>query len=472
MRQKSSLFSYSVIARELFSSSKDTIFQDVDSFEIFKYGRLLIYLPVRYSSQTFLAAADGANHPQIIQFIADPQVINATEEYDAGGPYHLCYIKAWETLSTVKGRVASVAKIAVAPKPAQPKDAANDTGSDDEEDAYSRVSDDDAEDSNDENNDEDEEEEEVKYDNQRDLLMCRSIKNLRHDNLLENVPGQIVQEVKNMLTPSQRDLLFPHIEKVPMGVLLILGPAGTGKSFALSGIILLKLGAGKRVSVIAPSNVAAANIANKVKAADKHGRLLLRPWSSCEEENALMRYVPGGDEWRNVDSSPWRGHDRFIPEMSVAEAVLMMCGQLPTTNQKLLSLRQHNIKLAQTLATHPVLRDGDMKRDLRSRARRASKAVMAVADCSSTTSAQALSGLVKPFTKSADSTVVEEAGNAVDVEIANSHNGDQKDLTLVGDPKPLPPPSIAKDVRHPPSNAPHQQFSQNGRPVDPFTDRM
>jgi hypothetical protein len=35
----------------------------------------------------------------------------------------------------------------------------------------------------------------------------------------------IIREVKDMLTPSQRDLLFPYIEKVPMGVILILGPA-------------------------------------------------------------------------------------------------------------------------------------------------------------------------------------------------------------------------------------------------------
>jgi hypothetical protein len=39
-----------------------------------------------------------------------------------------------------------------------------------------------------------------------------------------------------------------------------------------------------------------------------------------------------------------------------------------------------------------------MKRDLRSRARRAAKAVMLAADASFTTSAQALSDLVKPFT--------------------------------------------------------------------------
>jgi hypothetical protein len=183
-----------------------------------------------------------ANNPQIIQLIVEPQVINKIEEYDAGGSYHLCYIKAWETLSTVKSRAASVAKIALSPKPAQPKDAANYADCDDEDDVLSLVSDDDVGRSDDESEDEGEEEEEIKYDNQRDLLMCRSIKNLRYDNLLENVPQQIIQEVKGMLTPSQRDLLFPYIEKVPQGVLIILGSAGTGKSFALSGIILLKLG--------------------------------------------------------------------------------------------------------------------------------------------------------------------------------------------------------------------------------------
>jgi hypothetical protein len=134
----------------------------------------------------------------------------------------------------------------VSPKPAQPKDAAKDTGSDDEDDVLSQVPDDEVEDSDAGSEDEEEEEEEVKYDDQRDLLICRSIKDLWYDNLLENVPQQIIQVVKGMLTPSQRDLLFPYIEKVPQGVLTIVGPAGTGKSFALSGIILLKFRAGKK----------------------------------------------------------------------------------------------------------------------------------------------------------------------------------------------------------------------------------
>jgi hypothetical protein len=101
--------------------------------------------------------------------------------------------------------------------------------------------------------------------------------------------------------------------------------------------------------VIAPSNVAAANIAIKVQAADRRGSLVGCFYDHgllSKRENALMRYVPGRDEWRHFDSSPWRGHDRFIPKMSVAEAVLMMRGQLSTTNQKLLSLREHNAELA------------------------------------------------------------------------------------------------------------------------------
>lgn len=97
--------------------------------------------------------------------------------------------------------------------------------------------------------------------------------------------------------------------------------------------------------MIAPSNVAAIAIADKVKAVEKHNRLLLRPWSSCEEKNALLGYVPGGNEWKDVEDSLWRGHTRFLPEMSVAEAVLMMCRQLETTNEKLLSLREHNVIL-------------------------------------------------------------------------------------------------------------------------------
>jgi hypothetical protein len=102
-----------------------------------------------------------------------------------------------------------------------------------------------------------------------------------------------------------------------------------------------------------------------------------------------MRYVHGleAEEWKTVLSSPWKGHNRFIPEPSVTEAVLQMCGVLETTNEKLISLREYNVELAEILRTQPYLGIDDKKRDFRRLARRACKAVMSVTDASFSTPA-------------------------------------------------------------------------------------
>ena len=341
-----------------------------------------------------------------------------------------------------------MAKVLVLPE-AERNDTGNDSASEEDEDGLSMVTMDSIQ-HKDGDDEEGEQEEKVSFDNQMEILMCRKIICLREEDRLADVPGDIVAEFGAMLTTRQRRLLFSFLRRVPMGVLLLLGPAGTGKSFAIAAVIIFKIAAGRKVSVIAPSNVAAIAIADKVKTLDQHNRLLLRPWSACEEEAAIMRYVHGSkaEEWKHIVSSPWRGHDRFIPELSVAEAVLKMCGVLKTTNGKLISLREHNSELAEILSTQPDLRTDSMNREFRRLARRACKAVMSITDASFSTSAPALSDLVKKFTKSAHDAVVEEAGNAVEAQVVNSWQGDHKTITFAGDFKQLPPAALSKDVRH------------------------
>ena len=42
-------------------------------------------------------------------------------------------------------------------------------------------------------------------------------------------------------------------------------------------------------------------MANKVAAADTHGRLFIRPRSLLEEEEAIVRHNPGGEQWKDVN---------------------------------------------------------------------------------------------------------------------------------------------------------------------------
>lgn len=124
-----------------------------------------------------------------------------------------------------------------------------------------------------------------------------------YTNFVHGVPEDILAELAGQLTPRQRELAFPFLEKVPMGVLIILGPAGSGKSWMLGFTILLLIASGLTVSVIGSSNVAVINISDKTSRMDRRNRLLLRPWQLFEEESAVMRYVPDSDdeEWKEVD---------------------------------------------------------------------------------------------------------------------------------------------------------------------------
>ena len=47
---------------------------------------------------------------------------------------------------------------------------------------------------------------------------------------------------------------------VPMGVLILLGPGGSGKSTMLGSIMLLLIAGGEKIAIVAPTNVAATNI--------------------------------------------------------------------------------------------------------------------------------------------------------------------------------------------------------------------
>jgi hypothetical protein len=65
--------------------------------------------------------------------------MDAVDKYKGYGPYHLCFIKALETLSTIKGRAASVANVSALPAAVE-ADAAGGADIDEEEAALSVVS--------------------------------------------------------------------------------------------------------------------------------------------------------------------------------------------------------------------------------------------------------------------------------------------------------------------------------------------
>lgn len=78
----------------------------------------------------------------------------------------------------------------------------------------------------------------------RDILVNRRIERLVYTDFTYGVPQDILTELTAQLTPRERELAFPFLEKVPMGILIMLGPAGSEKSWKLGFILLLMIAGG------------------------------------------------------------------------------------------------------------------------------------------------------------------------------------------------------------------------------------
>ena len=143
------------------------------------------------------------------------------------------------------------------------------------------------------------EEKPITYHIQQAILLGRRLLDMYYVNFLESLSPRLIHDLSGSLTYHQQNQIIPYLRRVPMGLLLTMGPAGTDKTFVLAVIILLLIATGRKISIIAPSNVASINISNKVKALDQNDSIILRQWGQLEEEDAVLRYVPGSDldEW-------------------------------------------------------------------------------------------------------------------------------------------------------------------------------
>ncbi|CZR60609.1 uncharacterized protein PAC_10505 [Phialocephala subalpina] len=236
----------------------------------------------------FRAALVNSSPKTVLIPTHDDRRINSVTSFGSRRPPQQAYVRATKSLSTTKGRIALMAKII----------------EDDEDDA---------------------EEEEVPLDfsrafepifaRRKSFLIGRKIDTLVDVNFLDEVPEDVLRDLSAQLTTRQGQLLYPFLTKVPMGVFILLGPAGVGKSWVLAFIILLLISSNQKVSVVAPSNVAVINISDKTFRLDSRNRLLIRPWQLFEEENAVLRWVPDSEEeeWKHVLNDAWRGHDRWKP---------------------------------------------------------------------------------------------------------------------------------------------------------------
>ena len=93
----------------------------------------------------------------------------------------------------------------------------------------------------------------------------------------------IWDSILRKMTTKQRPRVIAMLQKVAMGVLPLLGPAGTGKSTLMTLIMLLRIGT-KEVTISVRTSVAATNIVSRLHEKDDYNRLLIRVWSSSLEK--------------------------------------------------------------------------------------------------------------------------------------------------------------------------------------------
>lgn len=164
--------------------------------------------------------------------VEDDREIQTVDEFSGSGANQFAYVKAMESLTTTKGRVASVAKIVK-----EISKTLTGTAGDGEEDLdipwnEAEWLEKDNDDSSDGASDY------VifgeiygpTYNIQKMILCQQNIDKAYYQeaNFLQGVDKVLLGRPVQRLIPGQQNLAMPFLHRVPMGVLLIMGPAGTG----------------------------------------------------------------------------------------------------------------------------------------------------------------------------------------------------------------------------------------------------
>jgi pantothenate kinase-related protein Tda10 len=149
-------------------------------------------------------------------------------------------------------------------------------------------------------------------------MIERNVSDLHYQDFLENVPADVLNRIMDKMTPMQRSK-FPWVMRaVPMGVLILLGPGGSGKSTMLGSIVLLLIAGGEKIAIVAPTDVATTNILMRTAQQDEDHRLLIRVWASRVEEEAIMRYDPSDpNAWLRFEKSHFSGHESWEPNQQL-----------------------------------------------------------------------------------------------------------------------------------------------------------
>lgn len=171
--------------------------------------------------------------------------------------------------------------------------------------------------------------------------MGNAIGNIQSFDIFEGVSEEDKARILAKCTPIQRSQLTSFGNNILCGLLFILGSSGTGKTIALCTVGELQLCAGKKLLAMAVQNIATENLRTRM---EEHigisdDILNVRMWAPNLELLNVTCCGSDSIEAARFTEKNFRFGKSFSLEASLAGKVLMLCGLLPTTNKKILTLR-------------------------------------------------------------------------------------------------------------------------------------
>lgn len=246
--------------------------------------------------------------------------------------------------------------------------------------------------------------------NLRSILLGHCVNELYFEDFFGDLTDAEIHGLLGPLSVRQRSDLLRVLRAVPNAILAIMGAAGTGKTTASIVIMMVFLAQSKRGIVASATNAAVNNIAQRAAAANTNDRyLFIRLHPEQLESGAILRYdVFNTNE--HIRVGPGEDAAKFYGEMSLACRILQLGGVLPTSNPKILSLRQHYTELASLLQLGRRGRDDEDKKLLNRLIKKASVELLTVADVVFSTTVTMTAKAARWFFDAADWTMIDEAG--------------------------------------------------------------
>ncbi|KAF4637976.1 hypothetical protein G7Y89_g110 [Cudoniella acicularis] len=256
----------------------------------------------------------------------------------------------------------------------------------------------------------------INFRDQRALVISKILEDMWEHDFVHPLSPKQFQELLANCTPDQKASLEGYFRRVPQGICLIKGPAGTGKSFLLRKAIEIQLVGRKTVLLVASSIQTVNMMAQNLFEQFSEGQyLMVCAWTEHIEADIVKK----------------------------ADA-----GLINTTNPKLLALRPKHEGLANILNISGSRRSPEQRKDLPKLIKAASRDVRDETELFMCTTTIAGSSFVKPYVKSWDVVGIDDACCSMELEYLLVVKGN-KPTIMAADPEQLPPPIYSELLRNP-----------------------